>query len=380
MLRALFSTLTVLVLASGSASAGNPPASAIESNAALKYWQGFATLPKFTEAEEVKLRGEALTMPLDAQAREIVDKAEYSLRMMHRAALLPRCSWGMSYGEDGINALLPHAQPSRVMTSLACLRARLRFSEGRKAEAIDDVIDAMTLGRNISLDGSLIAVLVGYSIEHRMIETLAVELPKLDASTIQGVKKRFDALPPFGTVAQALITCEKATLEWFAREVVAIKNEERLNIFLTTMTGSPEKSRTLVLQCGGNVDGLIKCADRSRESYVVIAAKMDLPPDQFEKELEREMRKQLGNPVFDLLFPAINKVFRAKERSDVYRALFSAALAVQIEGRDALKTHIDPVGGGAFEQVPFDGGYELRSKLKRDDNRPVTLTVGRRKG
>ena len=375
MLRALFSTLTIFVLAVGSAKAGNPPAPAIESNAALKYWQGFATLPKFTEAEEVKLRAEALTMPLDAQAREIVNKAEYSLRMMHRAALMPHCSWGLTY-EDGINALLPHAQPSRVMSSLACLRARLRFSEGRKAEAIDDLIDGMTLGRHISLDGTMIAVLVGYNIEHRMIETLAIQLPRLDASTIKALKKRVDALPPFGTVAQALITCEKATLDWFAREVVAIKNEERLTAFLTTMTGSPEKSRTLVAECGGNAEGLVKCADRSRESYVVIAAKMDLPPDQFEKQLEVEMRKQLGNPVFDLLFPAINKVFRAKERSDVYRALFSAALAVQLEGRDALKTHLDPVGGGSFEQVPFLGGYELRSKLKRDDGRPVTLTVG----
>jgi hypothetical protein len=64
-------------------------------------------------------------------------------------------------------------------------------------------------------------------------------------------------------------------------------------------------------------------------------------------------------------------------RADVRRALLAAAIAVQLEGRDALKNHPDPVGGGAFEYVAFEGGFELHSKLKVQD-KPVALTVGRR--
>ena len=66
----------------------------------------------------------------------------------------------MSY-EDGVFALLPHCPAARVLASLACLRARQRFEAGQTAEAIDDLLSAMTLGRHISVDGSLIAVRVG---------------------------------------------------------------------------------------------------------------------------------------------------------------------------------------------------------------------------
>ena len=59
----------------------------------------------------------------------------------------------------------------------------------------------MTLGRHVSLDGTLIIVLVNYAIEHRASETLALYLPKLDAETIKGLKTRLGALPPSGTPA-----------------------------------------------------------------------------------------------------------------------------------------------------------------------------------
>jgi hypothetical protein len=46
----------------------------------------------------------------------------------------------------------------------------------------------------------------------------------------------------------------------------------------------------------------------------------------------------------------------------VRRSLLSAALAVQLDGRAALKNHTDPVIGGSFDCVAFEGGFELRSK------------------
>ena len=55
------------------------------------------------------------------------------------------------------------------------------------------------------------------------------------------------------------------------------------------------------------------------------------------------------------------------------------ALAVQLDGRDALKNHPDPNVGGPFEYVPIPDGFELRSKYKARDNKPITLTVGRQK-
>jgi hypothetical protein len=48
-----------------------------------------------------------------------------------------------------------------------------------------------------------------------------------------------------------------------------------------------------------------------------------------------------------------------------------AALAVQLHGRDALKDHPDPVAGGPFEYAAFEGGFELRSRLKDRDDKPA---------
>src|SRR6516164_9629710 len=79
--------MTVLVLLVGPAPASAGPD--LGANAALKYWQAFATLPGFTAAEKDKLTAECLTMPLDAQARRSVTRSTYALDMIHRGAKLP---------------------------------------------------------------------------------------------------------------------------------------------------------------------------------------------------------------------------------------------------------------------------------------------------
>ena len=89
-------------------------------NAALRYWQGFANLPKLPKDEESKLNAECLTMPLDAHVHQLVTEATYALQMMHYGAALPRCAWGI-VEEEGIEARLPHAQAARVLSALACL-------------------------------------------------------------------------------------------------------------------------------------------------------------------------------------------------------------------------------------------------------------------
>jgi hypothetical protein len=386
-MRALCMAMTILILLLGEASAGAPDLGA---NAALKYWQAFATLPRFTEAEQKKLNAGGHTMPLDADARKIVTRAAYALRMLHHGAALPHCDWGIDW-KEGIEVRLPHNDAARTLSSLACLRARLRFEAGRNREGIEDLVAALTLGRHASRDGVFVMVLVGYAIEHRVIETLARYLPKLDASTIKDLKKRLGALPPGGSPATGMRYEEKAFLDWFVRKVKEAKDRDSLLAFLSRIDDSTEKGRAFLEECGGTAKGVLKCADQTRASYARMAKKLELPLDQFVKEDEREVKKQARNPVFRTLFPALNKVRLLQMRADVRRALLSAALAVQLDGPAALKKHPDPVVGGSFEYVAFQGGFELRSKWKLDDklrakwkltkplDQPVALTVGRRR-
>jgi hypothetical protein len=383
MLRASISMMALLVFLSGRASADADPL--LGTNAALKYWRAFATMQKFTPEEERRL-ADILTVPLDAQTREIVTKAEYALRLMHYGAALPRCEWAIDWKEEGVEGLLPQLSAARALTSIACLRARMRFTEGKSAEAIDDALAGLTLGHHVSLDGSLIGVLVGYAIEARVNETLAAFLPRLDARQLDDLKRRLGVVPAGSRPALAIRQCEENTVDWLIRRVKGVKDKERLVALLDFIGPSKEKpedvsakARALVEDCGGSAEGIIKFAEEMRPSYALMARILDLPPDQFEKEFKAEAMRRAKNPVFQMFFPAMVKVRESQARAEVRQALFAAALGIARNGRDALKAHPDPIAGAAFDYAPFAGGFELRSKSKGADGKPVTLTVGQRR-
>ena len=354
-------------------------------NAALPYGQAFIALRRgFKPIGEKKLLAECQSMPLDADARELVAKSAYALRMVQQGAKLPRCDWRSDF-ERGIEVSFTHGDGARQLSALACLRARLRFMEGHAAEAIDDILAALTMARHISRDGTLESLWIGYEIEQRMSETLALHLPRIDAQMLRHLQARLDALPPRGSVATATMRMEEELLTWIVGEVKEAKDKESLLAFLSQLCGdksaAPEKNRAkgraFLEACGGTAEGVVKSAEEMRSFAARLAKIMDLPPDQAAKEFERERTKRAGNPVFQTFSPVLDNVRRHQAQADVRRALLSAALAVQLTSRDALKNHPDPVVGGPFDYVAFEGGFELRSRSKLDD-KPVALTVGRR--
>ena len=384
MLRALVLSLTILGIPWGSASADAPPD--LGANAALRYWQAFAQLPKLTDAQEHKLNEEYLDMPLDTHVRDIVTKADYAFRMMHRGAALPQCDWGLDY-EEGVELMLPHAQAARMMSTLACLRARIRFEEGHNADALDDLVDAMTLGRHATRDGTLLTALINIGIENRTGDTLGRYLPRLNAEAIQKLKTRLGALPPAVTLAEGVAIFEqKAGLDWLIRKVKEHKDPESLVAFLSRYCGrggdSPEQARVrgraFLEECGGTADGVVKMAEEIRPCYAIGARMLELPLDQCEKQFQLEATKHSRNPVFKMIFPPVVSLRRSQARTDVFRALLAAALDVQLGQPDALKSHPDPVVVGPFEMVKFDGGFELRSKFKPESGDPWVLIAGRR--
>jgi hypothetical protein len=332
-----------------------------------------------------KLFAGCLTMPLDAQARERVTRAAYALRMMRRGAALPRCDWASGF-EPGIEISYSRGDGARVLSALACLRARLRFEDGHGAEAVDDVAAALAMARHVSRDGTLDGLWAGHDVERRMGETIARYLPGLDAPTIRELRKRLDGLPPPGSVATATLRMEETMLDWIVGEVQEAKDRESLLAFLSQLCGSrsdpPEKNRArgraFLEECGGTARGVLECAGRMRPHAAPLATGLDLPPDRAAKAFEREKRELAGNPVFGVFAPVLDNVRSRQARAEVRRALLAAALAVALHGRDALKDHPDPVAGGPFDYMALDGGFELRSKWNPDPSEPLVLTAGRR--
>jgi hypothetical protein len=333
-------------------------------------------------------------MPLDARARELVGKGAYALRMMRRGAAAPRCDW-TTPPDRGIDLPFSNADGALLLSSLACVRARLRLEEGQSREATDDSGAVLTLARHVSRDGTLDGLWAGYQAERRGGEVLALALPRLDARAIEDVKARLDALPARGSAGAATLRMEETLLDWIVGELGEVNDQESLVGFLGQLGSGPRdpekrraEGRACLEGCGGTAEGVLKCAREMRPGGARLAKALDLPPDQVAREFEREERKLADNPVFKIFAPTLHNIRSRQAQADVRRALLLAALAVQRDGRDALKDHPDPVCGGPFDYVPFEGGFELhsrwrleeqvRTKWKLESPEPLVLTVGRR--
>jgi hypothetical protein len=385
MLRALGLAMSVFVLWSPEpVGAGSD----LGANAALKYWQAIATLPRLTAAEHDRLTWECLTMPLDAGARRMVTEAGYGLDMMHRGAALPRCDWAIGWPDEGLGNRLPYLEGATLLSSLACLRARVRFEEDQNALGVADILAAMTLSRHTTCDGSLPSLVTCFANERRLSETLALYLPRLDAQTIKDLTKRLGALPAGGSLAAGVLQEQLLESGWFVRKVREAKDRDSLLVFLGGVChNSRNEGRALLDACGGTAAGVIQRTEELRAWYPALAKQMELPLKQFAKEQDQAARKLGANPLYKMWAPPIISCRWREAEADIRRALLSAAVAVQEGGIHTLKTHPDPVLDGPFEYVPFVGGFELRSKWRPDEkslsqrNRgrpePLVLIVGR---
>ena len=85
---------------------------------------------------------------------------------------------------DGAETLLGHLAKGRQLARTALVGARIEFERRDDDEAIEDVLAVMTLARHVSRDGTIIGLLLGYSIERDAIKVLAGYLPDLDPATL----------------------------------------------------------------------------------------------------------------------------------------------------------------------------------------------------
>ena len=305
-------------------------------------------------------------MPLDGQARGIVTQARYALLMMHRGAALPRCDWAIGWEDEGFGNRLPHLDGARSLSALACLRARLRFEDGQGGEAVEDVFAALAMGRHASRDGSLPAVLAGYAIERRMSETLALYLPRLDARATKDLKRRLAALPPGGTLATGVREEQILETGWFVRKVKEAKDGESLLALLSQVWGRDE-GRAVARGLWGH-GGRRNQITRRSCSRGIRRWPGRWTSGRIGSRRSRTARRRSwrANPLYKKLVPAILRCRWLQAQADVRRGLLSAAIDVQLDGRECIEGPSRPRGRRAVRYVAFEGGFELRSRWVPD--------------
>jgi len=166
-------------------------------------------------------------------------------------------------------------------------------------------------------------------------------------------------------------------------------SDRRVDVLESILRAEPGKdvaqeARAFLAACGGNKEGVLKQTQAARPAYKRWAKNLSLPLDQFQKFWEREEKEVLPtNIVIKTMAPALQHCRLTEARYEARRKLLNAAIAVQLEGQQALKSHPDPFGNGPFEYSAFDGGFELKSKLKLQKGKdnaeiPMSLVIGKR--
>ncbi len=348
----------------------------VEPNAADHYRECFALLPQVSEADKKRL-ADPLTAPLDRDTEGLLKRADGSLQVLHRATLITRCDWGRDLTEHMFDGGMDLCMKERLAGQFACLRARVRFEQGKPEEAVEDLVDAVTMARRLGHDGPFMPMLIQLADETRAVDVLAAHLPLLDAQALKQAEARLAALPPAGTLQKAF----RGEKEWFTLHVrpqyngVDLAGAEKL---LLRQGESQEDAENILRAAGRDINRLRRLLDAVPAQYDELARIAGLPHGDFEKELKAyEERNKRDNPA--AVSSNVLPLRLANERVAVRFVMLRAAFAALQDGKGRLQDFPDPFGDGPFTYEPFDGGFTLSSKMKPAIGPAWTLTVGRKK-
>jgi hypothetical protein len=348
-------------------------------NAAVKYLRADASLRQsyaLPPDAATKLQ-QSLESPLDVEDEKLIAAADDALIEFHHGAALKRCDWVMS-AQDGALANTAHRGAIKELVAVTEIRARLRFRDGNVPGAISDVLAAMAAARHLSVDGSLASVLFAYKLENSTIKVLVPNLVRLSPSQLHELASRIDDLP-IGSNPGTALTTEKLGRNELLDIARNTKTRDELVEQLLRDIPALGSNRTLAEKivdgCGASVKGFVNCVDQQHSFYVSWAPRFTLPPDEFEKAYKLEFDElSNNNPVVRQFTPALPRFRWAEAYEQTRRTLLYAAIAVRLDGPEAVNKHLDPFDKKPFNYVAVDGGYRLESRLT-EGGIPISLSV-----
>jgi hypothetical protein len=376
------SSILALIVATSRAQQPAPARSGLGNNAALRYWQAYAQLPKLDERQE-KLLAEPGDGTSD-DAAKLVESGSNALLYLHRGAAIGPCDWGL-HPEDGPYLLLPHLGKGRDLARLACLKARGDFSRGDGAAGVREVGDTFVMGRHLGSDlTAIITYLVQLAVERTAIEAAAPHLAGLDPAALDQLDKRLASLPPGGTLEQCMRVERDSFLEWAVSHLRQMNDQDPWKQRVLGPFASHPESREaqdkvdkVVAACGGTREGVLRQFEAMRPLYEELGPILRLPRDEFRAKFADLQERAKSNPVAVEVLPSMTKVYDRDAAGRTRMTMLRAAIAVVRGGPDKARDFKD-AAGNPLEYAATADGFELRSKVV-DDDKPVTLKVGGKK-
>lgn len=348
-------------------------------NAAVKYLRADASLRQSyaLPPDATTILQKALASPLNVEDEKLVTAADDALVEFHHGAALQRCDWVMST-EDGPLTNTAHRGAIKELIAVAEIRSRLRFRDGNTPGAMDDVLAAMAAARHLSVDGSLASVLFAYKLENSITGILVQNLYQFSSAQLHELASGLNTLPAGSNLGDALVA-EKLSRNEFLAITQNTKNRDELIDRLLHDIPVLQSNRGLAVEivdgCGGSVQGFVNCVDQQHLFYASWAPRFALPPKEFESAYKVEF-DQLSktNSVARQFTPALPRFRWAEAYEQTRRSLLRAAIAVRLDGPEALNQDVDPFDKKPFTYRAVDGGFQLESRVT-DGGIPISLSV-----
>jgi hypothetical protein len=280
---------------------------------------------------------------------------------------------------------MPHLPRAKAITQTARLRALWALQQGRPADASDDLVAALVLGRNISRDGTTISVLVQVAIEAIVCTAVAENFGQFGPDALQRLAAGFEAAPARGTVAASIPTEKTMFRDWTAGKIRELQRQNpgndakvmegirQLLHFGDEREGDTNLWARLTQAAGGTSDGVLNLLEDRERFYQKVSALQELPYAEYEnqwKALRAEFQTS-SNPFVSTGGPSF---LRARDREFKILAtlgMVRAAIEYKLHGQGAFEKWNDPCGNGpfSFRRFVFEGvdrGFELRSAFNTD--------------
>ena len=357
-------------------------------NPAMLYYQAINLTPDLSAAERDYLFGDTewRVQPLPDRLGDLLTRYDNQFKLVRQAAqaTVP-CDWGIDMS-PGPATLLPHLARIKGIVQAARLRAMWALQQGRQADACQDLIAALVLGRNASHDGVLISALVQFASENIVYSTIAENFHQFTPESLKQLADGFAAAPARGTVA-ACIPAEKASfLDWLENKILESQKDNPgndakvmadISRLINSLQGSDEGSSNkpdvrfsdeITRAAGGTSEGVLRLIHEEGTLYERLAQVEALPPREYEEQMRPLLAEtqSTSNSLVKMTFPAFEK-FRQREFAvQAASAMVQAAIEYKLRGDAGFQSVVDPFGDGLFGFQRFifedvDRGFQLKS-------------------
>jgi hypothetical protein len=355
-------------------------------NPALLYYQSFLVAPNAEDIQYLSTndwwkgwwRGQRLPEPFGSAVSNCDAELELARQAAHQTVA---CDWGIDLSR-GTETLLPQLGRAKRVVVDSQYQIVWDLQNGNQAEARDDLLADLALGRNISRTRTLISVLVEMAIESLVCDEIAQNFHRFSPETLQQLADGFDTAPARGTLAECAPT-ERIIHEWTFSSFERLQKEypDNNEAAMDGLRGllyyyNADEWERLTNAAGGTIDGVIQGIRDSEPSYEKLGQIMALPYAEYEGRFKYDSQRDLlkaqfeksGNPLFTQTVSGWQGCRHREFRAEVILAMIRAAIEYKLHGQAGLESVRDPCGNGpfTFQRFVFDGvdrGFELKSNF-----------------